>query len=273
MTIFEAFILGVVQSLTEFFPVSSSAHLVILPSIMGWDVQSLTFDLVLHMGTSLALIIFFWKDLWHVLCHFFYDVFYNSFRNKKIIFTPHSKFGLYLLVGTIPASLIGFLYNDYIENNVRDLKMITLFLIFGTLLLIIAEIKARKKSSEKELNFFKALFIGFFQALALLPGVSRSGATISGGILNGLSREKAARFAFMLAIPVILGGGILKISQDFYLLSLYPYEMLTAFLASFVFGLLALRLLMLFLKKGDFVPFIVYRVILIIFLLYFNFRQ
>jgi len=273
MTIFEAFFLGLVQSLTEFFPVSSSAHLVILPSLMGWDVQSLTFDLVLHLGTSSALIIFFWKDLWHIVSHFFYDVFYNSFRNKKISFSENSRFGLYLLVGTIPASVVGFLYNDFIEQNVRDLNMITLFLIFGTILLILAEIKARKKTSTKELGFFRAFFIGFFQALALLPGISRSGATISGGILNGLDREAAARFAFMLAIPIILGGAFLKISEDFYLLSTYPYEMLTAFLASFVFGLLALRLLMLFLKKGDFVPFIVYRIILIVFLIYFNSRQ
>lgn len=273
MTIFEAFILGVVQSLTEFFPVSSSAHLVILPSLMGWDVQSLTFDLVLHLGTSAALIIFFWRDLWNVVSCFFFDIFYNSFRNKKFSFGENSRFGLYLLVGTIPAAVVGFLYNDYIEENVRDLNMITLFLIFGTILLILAELKARKKPSNKELGFFRAFFIGFFQALALLPGVSRSGATISGGILNGLDREAAARFAFMLAIPIILGGAILKISEDFYLLSMYPYQMLTAFLASFIFGLLALRLLMLFLKKGNFVPFIIYRVILIIFLVYFNSRQ
>jgi undecaprenyl-diphosphatase len=272
MTIFEAIILGFVQSLTEFLPVSSSAHLIILPKILGWDDHSLTIDLVLHLGTSLALIVYFGKDLWEIITHFCYDVFYNSFKNREIKFSSHTRFGFYLLVGSIPAVIFGLLFGKYVEENVRDLKLIALFMTMGTFLMAIAEYKVRRRTVFKEVGYFRSLFIGFFQSLALLPGISRSGATISGGILNGLSREDSGKFAFLLSLPVILGAALLQITHDYKLILANIYPATAAFLSSFLFGLFALKLLMIFLKKGTLIPFIIYRVILIISLLFFTLR-
>jgi undecaprenyl-diphosphatase len=264
MTSFEAVLLGFVQSLTEFFPISSSAHLIIFPQILGIEDSSLTFDLVLHLGTALALIVFFWKDLWLIISNFVYDVLYNSFRGKGLRFSSETKYGLYILVACIPAVVFGLLFNKYIEDNLRDINMVIYFLLMGTLLMIIAELKIRKKVIHKELNFVRALLIGFFQSLALLPGFSRSGATISGAILNGMSREEAGKFAFLMAIPVILGAAVVRISEDFSLVILHLPQMMAAFLASFFGGILALKLLTIFLKRGNLYPFIIYRILLVI---------
>ena len=146
MTIFEAIVLGFVQSLTEFLPISSSAHLIILPKILGWDDHSLTIDLVLHLGTSLALIVYFSKDLWEIIYNFCYDVFYHSFKYKEIKFSHHTKFGFYLLIGSIPVVVVGFMFQNYIEENVRDLRIISLFLLFGTILMALAEYRVRRKT-------------------------------------------------------------------------------------------------------------------------------
>lgn len=270
MTIFEAIILGIVQSVTEFFPISSSAHLIILPNILGWDKQSLTFDLVLHLGTGLALIVFFRKELFELIRDFFKDFLVDFYKNKKITLSHNSKYSLYILVGCLPAIFLGLFFGDYIEQNVRDLKMVIIFLILGTFLMLLAELKVRNKTSFKDLGFFRALFIGFFQSFALFPGISRSGATISGSMLSGLNRSDAGKFTFLLAIPVTLGAAIFKISEDYHLFTKYPYEMGSAFLASFIFGLFALKLLTIFLKKGTLMPFIVYRIILVIFLIIFT---
>jgi len=272
MTIFEAIILGFVQSLTEFLPISSSAHLIILPKILGWDDHSLTFDLVLHLGTSLALIVYFRKDLWSIVYNFFYDIFYHSFKYKEIKFSSQTKFGFYLIIGSLPAVLVGLMFHNYIEENVRDLRVISLFILLGTILMALAEFKVRRKTVFKEVGYFRALLVGFFQSLALLPGISRSGATISGGILNGFSREDAGKFAFMLSIPVISGAAVLRISQDYQSILQNIYPAIGAFFSSFIFGLLALNLLMLFLKKGSLVPFIIYRIILLISLYIYTLR-
>lgn len=264
MSSIEAIILGLVQALTEFFPVSSSAHLLILPQILGIEDSSLTFDLVLHLGTALALIIFFWRDLWLIISNFVYDVLYHSFREKGLKFSAQTKYGLYILAACMPATIIGLLFNKYIEDNVRDINLVIYFILLGTILMLIAELKIRKKVVHKELNLVRALLIGFFQSLALLPGFSRSGATISGAILNGMSREEAGKFSFLMAIPVILGAAAVRISEDFPLVILHWPQMLSAFLASFFAGLLALKLLTIFLKKGNLYPFIIYRILLII---------
>jgi len=156
------------------------------------------------------------------------------------------------------------MFNKYIEENVRDLNLIIYFILLGTVLMVTAELKIRKKVIHKELNFVRALLIGFFQSLALLPGFSRSGATISGAILNGMSREEAGKFAFLMAIPVILGAALIKIKEDFHLVLLHLPQMLTALFTTFFFGLLALKLLTIFLKRGNLYPFIIYRILLVI---------
>jgi len=267
MNVFEDIVLGLVQSITEFFPISSSAHLIILPNILGWGDHPLVFDLVVHLGTALSLVVFFRKDLWQFLISLHEDTFCSRFKKKFSKFNPDSKLALYLIVGTIPAVFLGLFLGDWIEANTRELYFIIVFLILGTLLMIGAELKARKKTIFKEIGFSRAFTIGFFQALALFPGFSRSGSTIAGGMLTGMSRTDSVRFAFLLAIPIILGAGITKVSLDLSVIYAQPLEIFSAFISSFVFGLFALNLLTLFLKKGTLVPFIVYRIILVIFLL------
>lgn len=269
MTTFEAIVLGFTQAVTEFFPVSSSAHLIIMPNILGIEESNLTFDLVLHLGTALALIVFFWRDLWSIVSNFVFDILYHSFRGRGLRLSKETKYGVFVLVACLPAVITGLLFGNYIEENLRDINLIIYFLFSGTILMLIAELKIRKKVVHKELNYPRALLIGFFQSLALLPGFSRSGATISGAILNGMSREEAGKFAFLMAIPVILGAAILKINEDISLVFQYLPQMTAAFLASFFAGLLALKLLTIFLKKGNLYPFIIYRIILIVGLYYY----
>lgn len=270
MSTFETIILGMVQSLTEFFPISSSAHLIILPNILGWQKQSLTFDLVLHLGTAMSLIVFFRNDLWNMIKNVILDFIVNPLKQKKITLSFDSKYSLYLLVGCLPAGLLGIFFGDYIEETVRDLKLVVIFLIIGTFLMLLAEIKARNKTSFKEIGFFRALFIGFCQSLALFPGISRSGSTISGSMLSGLTRADSAKFSFLLSIPLVLGAALLKINSDFSYVLQNPVQMTAAFLSSFIFGLIALKLLIIFFKKGTLIPFIIYRIILVIFLIVFT---
>lgn len=269
MTILEALILGVVQALTEFFPISSSAHLIIFPKLLGIEDSSLTFDLVLHLGTATALIVFFWRDLFKIVSSFAYDVFYHSFKQKKIHFSPDSRYGLYILVGSFPVIVVGLLFGNYIEEKLRQIDMVLIFLILGTILMSVAEYFARVGKDIKELGYGRALIVGFFQCLALLPGMSRSGSTISGGILMELSREEAGRFAFMMSIPVIVGASVKQLFEEWELVSKYSFEMFSAYLTSFLVGILALKLLLMFLKKGTLVPFIIYRIFLIIGLFFY----
>jgi len=147
--------------------------------------------------------------------------------------------------------------------------MVLIFLILGTILMSIAEYFARVGKDIKELGFSRALIVGFFQCLALLPGMSRSGSTISGGILVELSREEAGRFAFMMSIPVIIGASVKQLIEEWELVSKYSFEMFSAYLTSFLVGILALKLLLMFLKKGTLVPFIVYRIFLIVGLFFY----
>ena len=247
MDIIQALTLGIVQGLTEFLPVSSSGHLILLPSIFGWEVQSLAFDTVLHLGTVGALIIYFWKDLVQVIW------------DKKML-------GL-LVIGSIPAAALGFLLGDFLEVQFRSAQFVALFLLVGSLLMFVAERVYKKVwhservETPESLSYTKGFVIGLFQSLALLSGVSRSGSTMSGGMLLGLTREAAARFSFILSIPVVVGAGLFKVVESYQELSL-DLSLLAGFLASFLVGMLAISYLLKFLKSNTLSVFILYRVLL-----------
>lgn len=252
MTIFQAIILGAVQGLTEFLPISSSGHLIIFPELFGWNTQSLAFDTILHLGTVTALIIYFKTDLLKII------------KNISLL--------KLLLIGSIPAGVLGFLFESYIEEVFRSTNSVILFLLVGSLLMFLAE-KYYKKvwHTERKLNISQvtpkdSLVIGCFQSLALFPGVSRSGATISGGIFKGLTRELSARFSFLLSIPIVLGAGLYKIIKSYQDLS-FDGVLLGGFLSSFLVGMLAINFLLRFLKKNTLNVFILYRVVLGILLL------
>lgn len=266
MTFLHALILGIVQGVTEFIPVSSSGHLVIFPLILKWSEQPLFFDTTLHLGTAAALIIYFYKDLVNILTSFINDV---TSQNKFSKYSENGKLAVYIAIGSIPAGVLGLLFDNVLESYFRSILSVVLFLTLGTVLMFLGE-RFYLKRKERNLNLSKVIVIGFFQALALFPGVSRSGASISGGMILGLDREKAARFSFLLSVPIVVMAGVFK------LISSYPLfivesklNILTGFIASFVVGLLCISFLMKFLKNNNLYPFIFYRLILIVSLLLF----
>jgi len=206
MSIFEAVILGIVQGLTEFLPVSSSGHLVLLQKIFNINEPGLFFDTMLHAGTLVAVFIVLWKDIWALICK------------------PIQKLMLFLIIATIPAVIAALLFNDKIEEIFKSANLLGFCFLITTCFLLTAELISRRKNNkqdisdeqnnnlktEDKMNWIDALLIGIMQAIAILPGISRSGATISGALLRKLDRDFAARFSFLLSIPAILGALVLQ---------------------------------------------------------------
>lgn len=266
MSILQAIALGVLQGLTEFLPISSSGHLIAIPSLIGWDLQSLSFDVTVHLGTFLALTVFFFKDLWRIGIAFLSDVWENEDDFKN--YTEEGKWGLYILVGSIPAGILGYFLQDRISGSLRSTLSVAIFLLAGSVLMLFAEVFKNWQKDQK-VTLTKALIIGLFQSLALFPGVSRSGSTISGGMLFGLNRKKAARFSFLLSIPIVAFAATyelystIRYSQEIF--EFVPF--IVGFFSSFIVGILAIKFLLKLLQNKGLYVFIVYRVILALFIL------
>lgn len=262
MDILQAIILGLVQGLTEFIPVSSSAHLVLVPRILGWQEQSVAFDLVLHGATLLALIIYFRKRLLGIL----FNLFSSSQEEKK----SARKLLLLMIIASIPAAIATFLIEDLVDSVLKDSAVIVVTLILvGVALIFSDRIFKNNQVTIERLSLKSAVFIGLFQSLALIRGVSRSGITIIGGGVNGLTREAAAEFAFLIGIPIIAGGFAFQLLDS---LKHPAPEPLTALIAGFIAatlsGLFAINFLINYLKTKGLAVFGVYRIILaLIFLL------
>ncbi len=262
MDFFQSAILGLVQGLTEFIPVSSTGHLIIARHLLGLDlVGTISFDAILQLATGVALICYFWRDIWNII----------KLRNTKLL--------LALVVGTIPAIVFGLLLEKYMDTYLRGTHVVAISLIAGSVLFYFAEktsgnlstlnVGTNRSESLPEVSFRQSLFVGLFQCLALVPGFSRSGATISGGLFNGLSREMAARFSFLLSIPIIFGSGLKKfldIYQDGQLATL-EHSLFIAAIFAFISGLLAVHFLLKFLKNHSLNYFGVYRILLAIVIL------
>jgi len=261
LDIIYSFLLGVVQGLTEFLPISSSAHLVLLPEILNLKSEilcSLTFDVVLHFGTLMAVLIYFRKKITSLLIAFFEGAFNSRKRNIEDF-----KLSVYIIIATIPAFLAGFFLSDYAEKIFRKPVLISCVLIIFAIFLFIAD---RNKNLLKDINKITikdALIIGCFQVFALIPGVSRSGITITAALLLGLKREDSAEFSFLLSVPVILGAFVFKISEVFKVGSGDNIlVLLTGFISAFVAGFLAILFLINFVKKNSFLLFVIYRILL-----------
>jgi undecaprenyl-diphosphatase len=243
--IIEAVILGVIQGLTEFFPVSSTAHLILVPWFFGWKgaVDTLTFDVALHAGTLTALLFSFWKD-WIEL------------------FTRKLKLLGLIIVASVPAGIVGFYVDDVAENSLRQPLLISLMLVAVGIVMLAAERAEKLKTMEKT-NFIDALIIGIAQAMAIIPGVSRSGITISAGLFRGLKREASARFSFLIATPIIGGAVLLHLKKFMTNRELYDLQLFAAgFISSAVTGFVAIIFLLNFLKKYPLNIFVYYRFIL-----------
>ena len=207
--ILQAIVIGIVQGLTEFLPVSSSAHLIVLPRVLGWDdalINSPEFVVMLHMGTLAALLLYFWRDVLVLLA-----AAWAMLRERSLGGDPDRKLALVLLVSVIPAAIFGLVAGDAIEGFFYDVVIVIPFiLVAGAGILWLAERFGTREHELEQAGFADAAVIGIAQALALLPGISRSGITISAGLLRGLKREAAARFAFLMGIPIIAGAGLWK---------------------------------------------------------------
>ncbi|GAB4295262.1 MAG: undecaprenyl-diphosphate phosphatase [Methylophaga sp.] len=262
MAFYHIVILALLQGLTEFLPISSSAHLILLPIIANWQDQGLAFDVAVHVGTLTAVIVYFRHTLRQLLTDWL-----QSLRVRKTV--GDSRLAWAVGFGTIPVGLAGLLLGDLIETSLRSpLVIATTTLVFG-LLLGLADWYGKRQRNEYQLRWLDVVFIGFAQAIALIPGTSRSGITITAGLILGLTREAAARFSFLLSIPVILLAGGLKTIE--LVESTLPVDW-TALLSGAVFSAISAYLcIFLFLKMLNHMgmwPFVIYRLILGVFLLW-----
>jgi len=261
--IIKAIVLGIVQGLTEFLPISSTAHLRIVPALFGWEDPGAAYSAVIQIGTMLAVVIYFFKDLLKISSKVVMNL-----KNKKFITDYESKLGWYIIIGTIPIIIFGLLLENLIENEFRSLYVISFSLIFFAIILGIAEKLSKKNLDLKDITLGRALIVGFAQALALIPGASRSGVTITGGLFAGFNREAAARFSFLLSVPAVLLSGlyefykILPVLTDQSALSL-----IVATVTSFLSGILAIELLLRYLRTHSTFVFVWYRIALGILLL------
>ncbi len=262
---FQALILGIIQGLTEFLPISSSAHLILIPRFFGWAhtlVDTLTFDVALHTGTLIAILWYFWKD-WEELV----KGFFRTVRRRRVE-DFQGRLALYIVLATIPAALAGFLLEKRIEESFRSPLLISLPLIVVSFLMIYAEKRPHHSFPLKRLTLSDSLLIGFAQALALLPGVSRSGITITTGLFRGYDREAAMRFSFLLSTPAIAGAAILHLRHLFSGFILEEWSIFAVgFFSSAISGYLAIAFLMQYLRKHTLNIFAGYRLVLAAFIL------
>jgi undecaprenyl-diphosphatase len=255
MDLIQALILAIIQGMTEFLPVSSSAHLILVPKIIGWNDQGLLFDIALHFGTLLAVLIYFRDDLAQMIEDLLRNRSHNIMQSDVMI----------LIIATIPVVIVGGLFNDWIENNLRSSNVIaTTSIIFGLILLA----SDKFSSSKNNLTLRIGLLIGLAQVLALIPGVSRSGITITMGLFMGLGRVKSAKYSFLLAIPVILGASVLQIYESYSIAfsSINYVLLLTGLSVSFLFAYFTIHWFLAFVTKVGMFPFVIYRIALGLFI-------
>jgi undecaprenyl-diphosphatase len=257
----QALIMGLTQGLTEFIPVSSSGHLVLIPWLFGWKdpfIDSVLFTVVLHMGTLLALLVYFWRD-WLKLI----PAGLAAIRDRSFKGDPDRKMAFLLITATIPAVLVGPIFDTKLEELVREPARIALMLCVGAAILWLADRWGSKKREMDSMSFPEALGIGVAQTIALVPGISRSGISISAGLFMGLSREAAARFSFLMATPVVAGAGLWEARK------LLTHEagvnpevnlVVIGFIAAAISGLFAIRFMLAFLRRQPVTVFVVYRV-------------
>lgn len=238
MDTLQAIILGIIQGFTEFLPISSSAHLYLVPYFFGWDYQGLGFDVALHWGTLAAVLWVFWRD------------YLNALRDRQLF--------IFLVIGSIPAAAAGILLEKQAETVFRH-PLVSVFTLAGfAVLLWVADMGDREDKGFDSLNWMRAFFIGIAQALAIVPGVSRSGATITAGLFSGMSRTAAARFSFLLSGPIIFGAGLVELKS----LESLTIALAFGFIAAAISSLLAIKFLLKYLSTHDFKIFIIYRFIL-----------
>lgn len=266
MLIFYSIFFGVVQGLTEFLPISSSGHLVILHEFLKFNISdSLAFDVALHFGTLFALLFFFWPDVVK-----YFKAFLKSFSNWNLKGDTNQRISWLILLSTVPAAIAGFLLENAVETVFRSVNIVAAALVIGAVLFFIFEKVGKKIKELDKLNWKGAVLIGLAQVLALIPGVSRSGITIIAGLSINLKRQEAARFSFLMAIPIILGAGLKKFydlaNQGFNGMEWNIY--LFGFLASLISGYFCVKYFLRYLKDHSLNIFGIYRILLAIIIIF-----
>ena len=278
--ILTAAVLGLVQGLTEFLPVSSSAHLIVVPWLFGWKAEGLFFDVSLHVGTAIAVLAYFWND-WIGLAR---ETIHGLIERKPFA-NDQRRLAWLLVVATIPAMMVGLAFEKTVEQRLRS-PLITVFTLAGIgLLLYFADRQGRRDRTISNLGLRDSIWIGISQALALIPGVSRSGITISTALFRDVDRSAAARFSFLLSTPVIVGASVLEgwhffktmrhpaLAQDALLSTPHPWMVLVVgVVVASITGFLCIRYFLRYIQNNSFLPFVVYRFVLagVVLLVYFR---
>jgi len=253
LDLLQSIILGAIQGITEFFPISSTAHLVLLPWLFSWTDQGLPFNVALHMGSLIAIIYYFWRDWILIIKEFLQSVLKGSFEGR-----PNGKTGLYLVIATVPGALAGLLFEEYAAGLLRHPLSIAFSLSFFGVILYFSDRVSKKNKTVGEMNIVDCIIIGLSQALAIIPGVSRAGITITGAMFRNLNREEAAKFSFLLGAPLIAGAGVFEARHLEYS-AVMSVPFIAGVLASAVFAFLAIKYLLRFVRKSSYTVFVIYR--------------
>lgn len=257
MDFVQAVILGIVQGLTEFLPISSSAHLLLFPYYMGWKIdptQNVSYYVIVHFGTLMAVLSFFFNDIKLLV-----PALIKVISERKIGDDPHRRLAWFLIIGTLPAGAVFVLVSKLLENTLESPMLVGIFLLMTGVLLTVSEKLGKRNTSAKEMRLSDVLFIGFAQGLAILPGISRSGSTIAAGLFRGLTREEAAKFSFLLSIPIIIAGTV----EEMTALTLGSQQgnvvmLISGFITAFVSGYFAIKFFIDYLKKHSLYVFAIY---------------
>ena len=258
MTLFQAFVLGIVQGLTEFVPISSTGHLVLVPALFGWEFtsqQAFIFDVLVQWGTLVAVILYFRRELLTLARGLF-----DGMRQRQIFAEPRARLAWLILLSSLPAGIAGLFLKSLVEEAISSTLAVSIFLVINAFILFISDRLGQFQRRLQDLEWADSLWIGVAQILALFPGISRSGATISGGLLRHLERGDAARFSFLMSLPVMFGAGVIALLDlsDAVNASAQVGPLLVGFLAAIVVGYAAIRWLLGFLARRSLTIFAVY---------------
>jgi len=267
MTITQWIVLAVIQGITEFLPISSSAHLILPSHILGWPDQGLAFDVAVHVGSLLAVMIYFRHTLIQLIKHFVLGIFRKA-HNRNLYLQ-----GWFIILATIPAVIVGYLAQDLIAGNLRSILVIAITTTIFGLLLWWADITAKQVKTIDQLTWKDALWIGCAQAIALIPGTSRSGITMTAGLMLGLEKVDAARFSFLLSIPLIMASGLLTTLDLIATPSAFDLQaLLYGSILSFISALACIVVFLKWIERSGFLPFVIYRLFLgaFLFFVYFS---
>lgn len=257
MDLFQIIILALIQGVTEFLPISSSAHLILPSPLLGWDDQGLAFDVAVHVGSLVAVVAYFYKDILSLIKNWLLQIAGRSHDHQQ------SRLAWWVILATIPAGFVGLVMDDWIQLNLRSVLVIACTTTIFGLVLAYVDYRGVRKLGNHEMNLRQALIIGFAQALALIPGTSRSGITMTASLALGFTREAATRFSFLLSIPIIFAAGLFKIKELLEMGVAAPWsDIILGAILSALAAYLCIKLFLSFIERIGFLPFVLYRLVL-----------